>query len=66
MSELNGERMQMVNGKLVVPDCPVVPFIIGDGTGPDIWRASQAVFDAAVEKAYDGKPQDRLDGSAGG
>ena len=55
MSELNGERMQMVNGKLVVPDCPVVPFIIGDGTGPDIWRASQAVFDAAVAKAYHGR-----------
>jgi isocitrate dehydrogenase len=55
MSEQNGERMQMVNGTLVVPDCPVVPFIIGDGTGPDIWRASQAVFDAAVEKAYQGR-----------
>lgn len=55
MSELIGERMQMENGKLVVPACPVVPFIIGDGTGPDIWRASQAVFDAAVEKAYHGR-----------
>ena len=55
MSEISGERMQMVNGKLVVPACPVVPFIIGDGTGPDIWRASQAVLDAAVEKAYHGR-----------
>src|SRR5689334_10699308 len=42
-------------GKLDVPDRPVVPFIEGDGTGPDIWRASQTVFDAAVAKAYGGK-----------
>ncbi len=42
-------------GKVAVPDNPIVPFIEGDGTGPDIWRASQAVFDAAVEKAYGGK-----------
>ncbi len=55
MSVENGERMQMSGGKLVVPDHPIVPFIMGDGTGPDIWRASQAVFDAAVEKAYRGK-----------
>ncbi|MBI4926925.1 MAG: NADP-dependent isocitrate dehydrogenase, partial [Anaerolineae bacterium] len=41
-------------GKLVVPAHPIVPFIIGDGTGPDIWHASQAVLDAAVEKAYHG------------
>ncbi len=41
--------------KLVVPDNPVLPFIEGDGTGPDIWRSSQVVFDAAVEKAYKGK-----------
>jgi isocitrate dehydrogenase len=54
MSELTGERMQMVNGKLVVPVNPVVPFIIGDGTGPDIWHASQAVLDAAVNLAYRG------------
>src|SRR5213082_85450 len=40
---------------LNVPDQPVIPFIRGDGTGPDIWRASQRVFDAAVEKAYGGK-----------
>jgi len=43
------------DGKLQVPDFPVVPFIIGDGTGPDIWNASVRVFDAAVEKAYAGK-----------
>ncbi len=43
------------NGKLNVPDQPIIPFIEGDGTGPDIWRASQAVLDAAVEKAYAGK-----------
>jgi len=45
------------NGKLEVPDRPILPFIEGDGTGPDIWRASQAVFDAAVKKAYGGKKQ---------
>jgi len=43
------------NGKLQVPDYPVIPFIEGDGTGPDIWRASVRVLDAAVEKAYGGK-----------
>jgi isocitrate dehydrogenase len=42
-------------GRLDVPDRPILPFIEGDGTGPDIWRASQAVFDAAVQKAYGGK-----------
>jgi isocitrate dehydrogenase len=42
-------------GKLNVPDCPVIPFIEGDGTGPDIWRASVRVIDAAVAKAYGGK-----------
>jgi isocitrate dehydrogenase len=43
------------NGKLVVPDNPTIPFIEGDGIGPDIWNASVRVFDAAVEKAYEGK-----------
>src|SRR5215813_8433174 len=43
------------SGTLVVPDHPILPFIEGDGTGPDIWRASQAVLDAAVAKAYGGK-----------
>lgn len=50
-----GEKIKMVNGNLQVPDQPILPFIQGDGTGPDIWRASQKVFDAAVEKAYGGK-----------
>lgn len=52
---MNGEKIRIENGKLIVPDCPVIPFIIGDGTGPDIWNASVRVFDAAVEKAYSGK-----------
>src|SRR5215212_2020443 len=43
------------NGQLVVPDDPIIPFIEGDGTGPDIWRASVRVLDAAVEKAFGGK-----------
>ena len=43
------------NGKLIVPDNPTIPFIEGDGIGPDIWKASVRVFDAAVEKAYQGK-----------
>ena len=49
------EKITIQNGKLNVPDHPVIPFIEGDGTGPDIWRASVRVFDAAVEKAYGGK-----------
>ena len=44
-------------GRLIVPDCPILPFIEGDGTGPDIWRASVRVFDAAVAKAYGGSRQ---------
>ena len=48
-------RITIANGKLTVPDHPVVPFIEGDGTGPDIWRASVRVLDAAVAKAYAGK-----------
>jgi isocitrate dehydrogenase len=50
-----GDKISIAGGKLQVPDRPVVPFIEGDGTGPDIWRASVRVFDAAVEKAYGGK-----------
>jgi len=49
------EKITIQNGKLNVPDNPIIPFIEGDGTGPDIWRASVRVFNAAVEKAYDGK-----------
>jgi isocitrate dehydrogenase len=49
------EKIKIVNGKLDVPDNPVIPFIEGDGTGADIWKASVRVFDAAVNKAYKGK-----------
>ena len=49
------EKIRIENGKLTVPDFPVIPFIEGDGTGRDIWKASVRVFDAAVEKAYNGK-----------
>jgi isocitrate dehydrogenase len=52
---MSGEKISMKNGQLHVPDQPILPFIEGDGTGPDIWNASQKVFDAAVEKAYNGK-----------
>jgi isocitrate dehydrogenase len=50
-----GAKVTIDNGKLQVPDNPIIPFIEGDGTGPDIWRASVRVLDAAVEKAYGGK-----------
>jgi isocitrate dehydrogenase len=50
-----GQPIRFVSGKLDVPDLPIIPFIEGDGTGPDIWRASQRVFDAAIAKAYGGK-----------
>ena len=46
--------IQMTANGLSVPDRPIIPFVEGDGTGPDIWRAAVSVFDAAVEKAYDG------------
>jgi len=47
-----GGKITISQGKLVVPDCPIIPFIRGDGSGPDIWAASRRVFDAAVKKAY--------------
>jgi isocitrate dehydrogenase len=50
-----GEKISIRNGKLNVPDHPILPFIEGDGTGRDIWRASVRVLDAAVEKTYNGK-----------
>src|SRR5690554_1126707 len=50
-----GTPITMGSGGLVVPDDPIIPFIEGDGTGPDIWAAAVRVFDAAVEKAYGGK-----------
>jgi len=49
-----GEKITVEQGKMTVPDRPIIPFIEGDGTGPDIWAAAKRVFDAAVEKAYDG------------
>ncbi len=55
MSQQQGEGITYHSGKLSVPDHPIIPFIEGDGTGPDIWRASVRVFNAAVEKAYGGK-----------
>ena len=51
----NGQPIEYSNGQFSVPDNPIIPFIEGDGTGRDIWKASQRVFDAAVEKAYSGK-----------
>jgi isocitrate dehydrogenase len=51
----NGQKIEYSNGKYIVPDHPIIPFIEGDGTGRDIWKASARVFDAAVEKAYQGK-----------
>jgi isocitrate dehydrogenase len=50
-----GAKIAIANGKLAVPANPIIPFIEGDGTGPDIWRASVRVIDAAVAKAYGGK-----------
>ncbi|MCK5838329.1 MAG: NADP-dependent isocitrate dehydrogenase, partial [Bacteroidales bacterium] len=52
---MNGEKISIKDGGLVVPGFPIIPFIEGDGTGPDIWKASKRVFDAAVEKSYMGK-----------
>jgi isocitrate dehydrogenase len=51
----SGTAITRANGQLVVPDDPIIPFIEGDGTGPDIWRASVRVFDAAVARAFNGK-----------
>ncbi|KOP29956.1 NADP-dependent isocitrate dehydrogenase [Exiguobacterium acetylicum] len=55
MATLQGENITVTNGTLQVPNSPIIPFIIGDGTGPDIWNAAVRVFDAAVEKAYNGE-----------
>ena len=52
---MTGNKIRIENGKLIVPDDPIIPFIEGDGTGADIWAASVRVFDSAVEKAYNGK-----------
>src|ERR1700720_4395106 len=50
----SGGKITIHDGKIQCPDNPIIPFIRGDGTGPDIWAASERVFDAAVEKAYKG------------
>ena len=59
MTDINtpsqGNKISISNGKLNVPDDPIIPFIEGDGIGPDVWRAAVRVLDAAVDKAYDGK-----------
>ncbi len=52
---MSGTKVRIEQGKLIVPDDPIIPFIEGDGIGPDIWAAAVRVFDAAVEKAYGGK-----------
>jgi isocitrate dehydrogenase len=52
MTTVSGERITFESGRIEVPDYPIIPFIEGDGTGPDIWRASKLVFDGAVRKAY--------------
>ncbi|RMF24489.1 MAG: NADP-dependent isocitrate dehydrogenase, partial [Bacteroidetes bacterium] len=52
---MSGTKVTIANGKLNVPDDPILPYIEGDGIGPDIWAAAVRVFDAAVEKAYGGK-----------
>jgi isocitrate dehydrogenase len=51
----DGRPVQFLNGTFIIPDNPIIPFIEGDGTGRDIWKASVRVIDAAVERAYDGK-----------
>jgi isocitrate dehydrogenase len=56
---VDGQKITIEGGRLVVPDRPIIPFIEGDGTGPDIWRASVRVLDAAVAKAYGGRRQIR-------
>ena len=52
---MSGEKITVTNGVLNVPNNPIVPFIEGDGTGPDIWASASRVLDAAVEKAYKGE-----------
>jgi isocitrate dehydrogenase len=51
----SGTPIDLKNDQLVIPDNPIIPFIEGDGIGPDIWRAAKLVFDSAVSKAYGGK-----------
>jgi isocitrate dehydrogenase len=58
---MSGNKITIENGKLVVPNDPIIPFIEGDGIGPDIWAASEKVLDAAVEKAYNGAKKNTLE-----
>ena len=53
----DGENISMSGEKLIVPNKPIIPFIEGDGIGPDVWRASKRVIDAAIEKNYRGKKE---------
>ena len=55
MTEARGETITQKDGRMTVPDHPIIPYIEGDGTGPDIWRAAVRVFDAAIAKTYGGK-----------
>ena len=55
LSHDTGEKITVTNGVLNVPNNPIIPFIEGDGIGPDIWAAASRVLDAAVEKAYNGE-----------
>ncbi|MGB5891416.1 MAG: NADP-dependent isocitrate dehydrogenase, partial [Thermoanaerobaculia bacterium] len=50
----DGQEIKWEEGNLVIPDHPIIPFIDGDGIGPDIWRATKLVLDSAVERAYKG------------
>ena len=56
----SGSAITVDNGVLKVPNNPIIPFIEGDGTGRDIWKASKRVLDAAVKKAYNGEKRNRL------
>lgn len=62
----NGTKIGYSNGKISVPDNPIIPYFPGDGTGPDLWRATQVVLDAAVEKKLQGQTQNFMDGSLRG
>jgi isocitrate dehydrogenase len=62
---MSGNKIDYRDGKISVPDDPIILFIEGDGTGPDIWRATKIVLDAAVEKTYGGKEKDTLAGGPG-
>ena len=53
----NGEIISMESGKLVVPNKPIIPFIEGDGIGPDVWHASKKIIDAAIKKSYEGEKE---------